>query len=100
MGESDILEAPVLPLPKPPDDKWHRDRAAFLAMLPDLLKTHSGRYVAVHDGQVVAAGEGFVECARAAYRSVGYVPMYIGPVAERRPVVRIPLPRIVRNWPL
>jgi hypothetical protein len=49
MAESDILEAPVLPLPKPPDDKWHRERAAFLRTLPDLLKTHSGRYVAVHE---------------------------------------------------
>jgi hypothetical protein len=100
MGESDILEAPTLPWPKPPDDKWHRDRAAFLGMLPELLKSHSGRYVAVHDGQVVAVGDGFVDCARAAYGRVGYVPMYIAPVTERPPRVRIPSPRLVRNWPL
>lgn len=45
----------VLPEPPPPT-KFEREVAAFYRLLPDLLATHRGQYVAIHDGRVVDSG--------------------------------------------
>src|SRR5688572_18136392 len=45
------------------DQKWEREFQAFLRLLPDLLTTHRAQYVAVHNGQVVAAGPDKVQVA-------------------------------------
>lgn len=54
MSEIEALPAPVLP--KPPQSKWQREYRAFLRLLPELLATHGGRHVAVHEGRVVGSG--------------------------------------------
>ena len=66
-----------LPPPAPPT-KWEREYQAFLHLLPDLLKTHQGKYVAIHDERVVGEGDDKVEVALAAYRQFGYVEIYVG----------------------
>ena len=50
-------------LPQPPETKWQRERRAFLRLLPSLLPTHLGQYVAIHEGKVVENGPGLVPVA-------------------------------------
>jgi hypothetical protein len=61
-----------------------------------LLRTHRGKYVAVHEEQVVDQGNDLIALAQAVYTRYGYVPIYVGPVLEapiekaRIPHYRIP----------
>jgi hypothetical protein len=100
MADRDIIEAPALNLPDVPpirvipDKKWQRERIAFYRMLPELLKTHRGRFVAVHDEQVVGSGDNVIDVAKRAHAQYGYVPIYVGFVSERpRPISRVSSPR-------
>jgi hypothetical protein len=56
---SEATETPIfevrIPDPPPPD-KFEQERRAFRHLLPDLLKTHEGQFVAIHNGQVVDSG--------------------------------------------
>ncbi len=83
MSEPITFPAPVIELPVPPKNKWEREYRAFLRLLPELLKTHRGQYVAVHEGQVVDSGDDKLELAMKVYAEHGYVPIYVGFVAER-----------------
>lgn len=59
---------PALP-PRPLHPKLAREYDAFVALLPQLLTTHRGRYVAVHDGAVIADADSSVAVLAAAERS-------------------------------
>src|SRR5262245_2257364 len=98
MGEVIEYPAPDLDLPSHPETPYERERRAFWEMLPELLKTHFGQYVVIHDGKVVASGSDRVAVALEAYSRVGYVPVYLGHVTNepQRPA-RIPSPRIWRG---
>ena len=50
MSTIETLPAPELCFAAPADDKWERERRAFVRMLPDLLVTHRDQFVAVHQG--------------------------------------------------
>jgi len=50
-------------------------------MLPELLRSHRGRYVAVHDGRLVDEGEDKIALALEAYQKFGYVPIGFGATA-------------------
>jgi hypothetical protein len=53
MSETGIaLPAPAIETP-PPAGKWEREHRAFQRLLPELLKTHAGKHVAIHDEQAV-----------------------------------------------
>lgn len=104
MGESEILDPPVLqletapPMVRMPDPKWRKEREAFHRMLPDLLRTHQGLFVAIHDGRVVGDGADPVDVVKRAYRQFGYIPIYVGQVTDQPPPpVRIRTPRLVQN---
>ncbi len=65
MGQTDLTEpmdAPhieVSTIPRLafiPDKNWHAERVSFYRLLPELLKTHKGEYVAILGGAVVAHG--------------------------------------------
>ena len=77
-------------LPAPELSKGEREYRAFLQMLPGLLTTHKGRYVAVHEGRVVDADADDIALVRRVHERVGYVPIHVGLVTDRPPVVRIP----------
>ena len=97
MSNADILPAPELDWPLP-ESEWELEYVAFMKMLPDLLKTHEGQYVAVHHQKVVATGDDEVDVIRQAYERCGYVTIHVGLVtSERPPVYRIPSPRIVHE---
>lgn len=79
---------------RPLDSAFLKEREAFNRLKPELLREHRGKYVAVHQGEVVEIGENTTEVAREVYRKLGHVPLYIGLVAEDLPVVHIPSPRL------
>jgi hypothetical protein len=94
---SDVVEfpAPELTWP-PPKSKWEREYAAFRQLLPALLKTYPGEFVAVHDGAVVAHGSDEVAVIQSAHAKAGYVAIHVGRVTpELDRIARIPSPRIV-----
>jgi hypothetical protein len=96
MSDSTTLPAPELTIPGAPPGTWEAERDAFFRLLPALLTTHPGRYVAVNRGGVVAEGADQVDVARQAYARVGYVPVYVGRVsAEPERPVRLPSPRLL-----
>ncbi len=100
MSETITFPAPVLESPFPPKSKWEREYRAFLQMLPELLRTHRGKYVAVHEGQIVDSGDDKLDLAVKAYAKHGYIPIYVGLVAERPlPAERIPGFRVVSEAP-
>lgn len=74
-------------LVEPTPDQFERDRRAFFRLLPDLLKTHPGQYVAVHNEQVVGSGPDRLKLAlevQARLRSG----VYVGHVTDEPEPVR------------
>ena len=97
---SEVIEypAPDLDFSSRPETLYERERRAFCELLPELLQTHFGQYVVIHDGKVVASGSDRVAVALEAYSRVGYVPLYLGHVTDEPPrPARIPTPRIWRG---
>jgi hypothetical protein len=96
MSDATTLPAPDLRLREATHAAWEEERRAFLRLLPTLLSTHRGRYVAVHKGSIIADGSDQVEVAKRAYALVGYVPIYVGLITDEptRPV-RIASPRLL-----
>jgi hypothetical protein len=70
-------------------EKAERERAAFFRLLPDLLKTHHGKVVAIHDERVIAVGDDRRAVIDEARKLAGYVDMYISSVLEKQPVERL-----------
>jgi hypothetical protein len=77
-------------VPAPELSKGEREYQAFLRLLPGLLPTHRGRYVAVHNGQVVDADTDDIALVRRVHARIGSVPIHVGLVTEQPPVVRVP----------
>jgi hypothetical protein len=98
MNDVTILPAPEIEPAVTPETAWERERQAFFQLLPSLLKSHPGQYVAVHDRTVIADGSDRISVALHAYEQVGYVPLYVGLVGEAsRRRVRLPSPRVLRR---
>jgi hypothetical protein len=95
MSSVEIQSAPDLPCP--PEDKWRREQRAFLRLLPELLNSHRGQYVAIHGERLVEFGDDKLAVARRAYSRFGHVPIFVSLVAEgHHAPLRIPSPRVVR----
>ena len=95
MTTSDVLPAPVL-RPSAPSNKWESEYAAFQKLLPQLLLSHRGLYVAIHNGNVVGLGEEKLETARRAYSEYGPVAILVRLIAEELPrIVEIASPQSV-----
>jgi len=82
--------------PPPPLPKGEREYRAFLRLLPGLLPTHAGQYVAIHEEKVVDAGPDDLELVRRVHERIGYVPIHVGLVADPRPLARMPRYREIR----
>ena len=97
MDSATILPAPRIDSAAIDESPWERERRAFDRLLPSLLGTHLGQYVAVHNGTIIASGSDRITVAVQGYQRVGYVPLYVGLVSEgpsRK--VRLPSPRVLR----
>ena len=91
MTEPVTYPPPVVEVPRIPRDKGEREYHAFLRLLPSLLPTHRGKYVAIHDERVVESGDDKVDLAWRAYEKYGYVAIYVGLVTEQPPPpIRMP----------
>jgi hypothetical protein len=76
-------------LDQPTPSKFERERGAFLRLLPQLLVTHPGQYVAIHDEQIADSGTDRLEVAMRVLRRVGNVDIYVGLAADQpEPVCR------------
>jgi hypothetical protein len=96
MSSIETLPAPVLP--SPPENKSRQEQLALHRLLPELLRTHSEQYVAIHEGQVVESGADQIEVAERAYARFGYIPILVTVVTDRlRAVIRAPSPHLLRN---
>jgi len=79
------------PPPFPEDPKLRREYVALLKMWPELVQTHAGKYVAIHEGAVVGSGTDKIQVATQAYARYGYVPVYVHLVTDQPlPLERIP----------
>jgi hypothetical protein len=95
VSEPITYPAPVLDL-APPPSKWEREYRAFLRLLPQLLQTHRGKYVALHEGQLVDSGEDEIALASRVWAKYGYVPIHVDLVTEQPPpLARMPSFRIL-----
>jgi hypothetical protein len=77
-------------VPAPEPSKGEREYQAFLRLLPELLPTHRGRYVAIHNGQVLDEDADDIALVRRVHARVGYVPIHVGLVTDPPQVVRVP----------
>jgi hypothetical protein len=85
-------------LPQAERPKAERERLAFLRLLPGLLATHRGQYVAIHEEQVVDSGPDAAELAARAVRRFD-TDIYVGLVSEEaEPVCRLGAARDVVRW--
>jgi hypothetical protein len=80
MNERITLPAPAIDPPKL--TKFESEEQAFMRLLPRLRASHSGKYVAIHNGQGVDSGEDRVSLALRVLASVGNVDTFIGVVSE------------------
>jgi hypothetical protein len=98
MNEIDVLPAPQIelrPSPRSRWSKWERERDAFGYLLPSLLASYRGRYVAVHDGQVIDSDADQIALALRVYGQ-GLRQVYFGLVSEEPPqITRIPFRRLL-----
>ena len=99
MSNAKILPAPdINDQTAGPMSKLETEKRAFRRLLPALLTSHRGLYVAIHGEQVVGSGPDQIEVALEAYRKYGYVPIYVGHVTDQTPApIRVPSPRLLRR---
>lgn len=75
----------------PPElSKLDREYKAFLRLLPSLLETYKGKYVAIHEEKVIDSDEDPFRLIERVRKIVGQQSIHVGPVVFPQPVVRVP----------
>ena len=69
-------------LSQQPRNKADRECRAFLRLLPTLLETHRGHFVAIHDEQVVDCGDNKWDLADRVWAKHGYVAIHVELVTD------------------
>ena len=90
---STAIHTPTLAPPElhrpPPRTKWDREYRAFLLLLPELLLTERGNFVAVHDERVIDRDRDEMALIVRVLARVGNVDIHVGLVTEHlEPVYR------------
>ena len=94
------LPAPCVDIPPPPRTKWEREYEAFHRLLPQLLQSHRGQFVAIHNEQVVDSGDDNLEVALRALAKIGNVDIHVGLVTDvPEPVYRSGIRRVLSESP-
>ena len=78
-----ILAPPAIPWPQPPRNKWEREYGAFHRLLPQLLSSHPGHYVAIHDEQVVDSDRDEMALITRVLARLGNVDIHVGLVTDQ-----------------
>jgi hypothetical protein len=100
MDTNDAVTVPLAPLdvPPPPLSKGEREYRAFQRLLPQLLPTYRGKYVAVHEEQVVDSDPDDIALILRVHARYGYVPIHVGLVTDApAPPIRVPHYRLYRS---
>jgi hypothetical protein len=92
------LPPPAVPWPPPPRTKWEREYQAFLRLLPELLQTERGRYVAIHEGQVIDRDSDEMALITRVLARLGNVDIHVGLVTDQPDQVY--RSGVVREFPL
>lgn len=71
-----------------------RERAAFLRLREELLKTHRGQFVAILNGQVVDSAPSLSELSQRVYARYGYRVIYMTEVRERPRIYEFSSPEV------
>ncbi len=74
---------PMIDWPPTPRSKWEREYRAFRRLLPQLLATQRGRYVAVHDEQIVDSDSDEMALIARVLARVGNVDIHVGLVTDQ-----------------
>ena len=88
--------APFGSLSDPDRQGLELDRAAYLRLRDELLKTYRGQYVGFKDGKFVDSDPDGSALMQRMYDRFGYVPIYVKKVEEQERVYHVPGPRRVR----
>ena len=76
---------------------FEREVAAFERLMPSLLEQYADKYVAVHQGKVIASGDEKLSLLHQVREEFGQVACYIEKVTPEYPqTVRIPSMRVVQ----
>ncbi len=76
-------------------EKLRLEQEVYASLLPALLKTHEGEYVALHEGAVIATGTSLRELYVQVYTLLDDIPVLFRRVsAEPEPDLRIRSPRL------
>lgn len=76
----DTLPTPTIP--PPPVSKWQREHQAFCRLLPQLLATEPGTYVAIHNEQVIDRDDDESALILRVLAKVGNVDIHVGLVTD------------------
>jgi hypothetical protein len=90
-------QALTLRTPSAVDATFDRERSAFQRLLPELLATHRGEWVAIVDEQPVEFGPDFSSVIVPVRQRFGQRPVYVHEVVEQPRVYKISSPRVVRR---
>ncbi len=74
-----------------------KERAAFLRLKDQLLRTHPGQFVAILNGEIIDSDKDDRALTRRVYAEHGYVPIYIDKAVKEPPVRRILSPKRVMS---
>lgn len=73
----------------PPElSKLDREYKAFLRLLPSLLETYKGKYVAIHEEKVIGSDEDPIRLIKRVQEVVGQQSIHVGPVVFPQPIFR------------
>jgi hypothetical protein len=79
------------------DPQFERERAAFQKLLPELLKEHRGKWVAIVDEKVADVGPDFSSVIQRIRARFGKRPVCVQEVLETPRVYNLPSPHIIRR---
>ncbi len=83
--------------PSSVDPIFERERVAFQRLLPELLVTHRGEWVAIVDERPVEFGPNFSSVIVRVRQRFGLRLVFVHEILEQPRVYKIPSPRIVRR---
>ena|SRR5580765_4751736 len=78
MSETVMAPIPTIESFAPQGGKWQREFQAFQQLLPQLLTSYPGKYVAIHDGKIVDVGEEKLPLALRVLSKIGNVDIHVG----------------------
>lgn len=81
--ENAVLPATAIAWPIAPRSKWEREHSAFLRLLPNLLQTHCGKFVAIHGEKVVDSDPDEMALMIRVFQKIGNVDIHIGRVTDK-----------------